>query len=518
MSEFEIVGVVSLDPPATAKVSTFNIMEAGAPGPLGPVGDVGPAGPAGPTGGVGPASTVPGPAGPAGSTGPAGPVGGVGPQGPVGDDGALGSATAAAGSAVEAAASADAAGTSATAAAGSAVGAAAEVPLATTQAGLAATSATAAAGSATSAGVSATAAEVSNVSATSGAAEALVSKDAAASSATTATGAATASAGSAASAASAPVLAALDAKAPVALTNLCTNPGPGVDATSWSSNDGSKWTSVFVAGEIRAERLVGASSFTLCFNKNTGVGGTGTTTLPTGTLWQFSVEIKPPVDAVTGTTTNGLIPAGIPLPANVYTRVAATGVGTGAGVYLTALRVDAYADPGAGGVFTYLRRAMLVQAPPTPTVPYFDGSSPGARWTGAVGASTSIGPGVPGSIVDLSSAQTLANKRRTPRVGTVASSATPTPTGDTADLYTVTALAVNATIAAPTGTPTDGQLLRLRIKDSGVARTLAWNAIYRAGSVALPTVTIAGRAHHLEFTYNAADGGKWDLLAAVTAG
>jgi hypothetical protein len=61
---------------------------------------------------------------------------------------------------------------------------------------------------------------------------------------------------------------------------------------------------------------------------------------------------------------------------------------------------------------------------------------------------------------------TLTNKRITERVNTIVSSATPTPAGDTTDEFTVTALAVNATFAAPTGTPTEGQVLLIRIKDN----------------------------------------------------
>lgn len=101
------------------------------------------------------------------------------------------------------------------------------------------------------------------------------------------------------------------------------------------------------------------------------------------------------------------------------------------------------------------------------------------------------------------------------RIGTVASSATPTPAGDTNDQFNITALAVNAVVAAPTGTPTDGQSLIIRIKDNGTARTLGWNAIFRASSdLALPTTTIVNKTLYLGFKYNAADA-KWDLLALL---
>lgn len=111
--------------------------------------------------------------------------------------------------------------------------------------------------------------------------------------------------------------------------------------------------------------------------------------------------------------------------------------------------------------------------------------------------------------------QTITNKRITKRVSTIASSATPTPNGDTTDVFTVTALAEAAEFAAPTGTPTDEQCLVIRIKDNGTARALTWNAIYREGvDVALPDTTVESKTMKLGFMWNAADS-KWDLYAFV---
>ena len=108
--------------------------------------------------------------------------------------------------------------------------------------------------------------------------------------------------------------------------------------------------------------------------------------------------------------------------------------------------------------------------------------------------------------------QTLTNKRITERTNTIASSATPTPAWDTTDEFTVTALAANATFAAPTWTPTEWQVLLIRIKDDWTARTLAWNAIYRASSdLALPSTTIISKTLYLQFVYNNTDS-KFDLL------
>lgn len=97
-------------------------------------------------------------------------------------------------------------------------------------------------------------------------------------------------------------------------------------------------------------------------------------------------------------------------------------------------------------------------------------------------------------------------------VATIASSATITPNSDTTDMQTVTALATNTTIAAPTGTPYDGKPLLLRIKDDGTSRTLTWNSAYRAGTdFALPTATTISKTMYVQFVYNTADS-KWDAV------
>lgn len=116
--------------------------------------------------------------------------------------------------------------------------------------------------------------------------------------------------------------------------------------------------------------------------------------------------------------------------------------------------------------------------------------------------------------VGRTSTQTLTNKRLTPRIGTTASSATPTPDADAHDQYNVTALAAGATFAAPSGTPTDSQKLTLRIKDNGTARTLAFNAIYRAIGVTLPTTTVISKTIYIGCIYNAADT-KWDVVSVA---
>lgn len=136
-----------------------------------------------------------------------------------------------------------------------------------------------------------------------------------------------------------------------------------------------------------------------------------------------------------------------------------------------------------------------------------------ATWL-ATPSLTNLNSAITGDIVvGAAATQTLTNKRITLRIVSTASSSTPTPNGDTTDQYEVTALAAGATFGAPTGTPTDGQPLTIRIKDNGGAQTLAWNAIYRASSdLALPTTTVISKTMYLKFIYNSADS-KWDFVA-----
>jgi hypothetical protein len=76
---------------------------------------------------------------------------------------------------------------------------------------------------------------------------------------------------------------------------------------------------------------------------------------------------------------------------------------------------------------------------------------------------------------------------------TTTSSATPTPTGNAQrNELIVTALAENCTIAAPTGTPAAGNMLKVIITASGGTRTVGYNAALTAGNVTRTTSVPSG--------------------------
>jgi len=96
-----------------------------------------------------------------------------------------------------------------------------------------------------------------------------------------------------------------------------------------------------------------------------------------------------------------------------------------------------------------------------------------------------------------------------------ASSATLTVDSETTEVAVLTAQAAALTIAAPTGSPVEGQKLIIRVKDNGSARGITFNAIFRAIGITLPTTTVASKITYLGFVYNSTDT-KWDAIAVKT--
>lgn len=111
----------------------------------------------------------------------------------------------------------------------------------------------------------------------------------------------------------------------------------------------------------------------------------------------------------------------------------------------------------------------------------------------------------------IDAVETLTNKRITPRVQSVTSSATVTPNADNDDAVKVTAQAAGLTLANPSGTPTAMQAMIVRIKDNGTARSLTYGSQYRAIGVSLPTTTVISKTLYLGLVWNS-DDTKWDVV------
>jgi hypothetical protein len=97
-------------------------------------------------------------------------------------------------------------------------------------------------------------------------------------------------------------------------------------------------------------------------------------------------------------------------------------------------------------------------------------------------------------------------------------SGTLTPNGDTTDVFNAFALDGGITLAAPSGTPVDGQKLILRLRDDGTARAITWttsSGAYREIGVTLPTTTTATKITYVGCVYNSTDS-FWDVVALTT--
>lgn len=119
------------------------------------------------------------------------------------------------------------------------------------------------------------------------------------------------------------------------------------------------------------------------------------------------------------------------------------------------------------------------------------------------------------TVAGTDATQTLTNKRVTPRVSTTTSSATPTINTDTTDVFGLTAQTVDITSFTTnlSGTPTDGQLLRIYIVGTA-ARAITWGASFESSTVTLPGSTVSTNRLDVGFVWNAATS-KWRCVATA---
>lgn len=151
-------------------------------------------------------------------------------------------------------------------------------------------------------------------------------------------------------------------------------------------------------------------------------------------------------------------------------------------------------------------------APSTLSVNY----AASAGSAGSATDSSNLGGVAPANYATLTGSQTLTNKRVTQRVVSHATATSITPNCDTTDIAHMTNTQATGTfsIMNPSGTPTDGQTLIIRLKCTN-AQTYSWGANYRFSTdLPQPTVSSTGKTDYLGFKYNSTDS-KWDLLSAI---
>jgi hypothetical protein len=117
-----------------------------------------------------------------------------------------------------------------------------------------------------------------------------------------------------------------------------------------------------------------------------------------------------------------------------------------------------------------------------------------------------------GTVVGTTDTQTISGKRITPRVGSTASSATPTINTDNVDMFGITALTVDITSMTTnlSGTPDDGQMLWLYFVGVGPVRAITWGASFEAGAAKLP-LSVGNTRLDVSLVWNAGTS-KWRCM------
>ena len=225
-----------------------------------------------------------------------------------------------------------------------------------------------------------------------------------------------------------------------------------------------------------------------------GTGLSGGTITGTGTIALANTAVTP------GTFTNATV--------TVDAQGRLTAASSGSSGTSISVGTTAPGSPASGALWWNSEEGKL-------KIYYNDGTS--SQW---VDAFTASAPTYDTSIVaTLTDVQTLTNKRITSRTGSngATTSGTITPPSNSYDQYNISGLTGAITLAVPSGTPTDGQRLTLKIEDNGTPRAITWTTTtggYRIIGTVLPTTTVANKITYVGCVYNAADS-FWDVIAVA---
>ncbi|HEV2402807.1 MAG TPA: glycosyl hydrolase family 28-related protein [Candidatus Saccharimonadales bacterium] len=182
---------------------------------------------------------------------------------------------------------------------------------------------------------------------------------------------------------------------------------------------------------------------------------------------------------------------------------------------------------GGAGDVTFENCVGSIGTQYTGTLPAFSGSQPLRQIAGAVSDSSFAHTPLNGTLaLDTTDTRLYAringgwqNMRAVRSTTLTAVVNIYTPNGDTTDIAIISGPSANFTVAAPTGTPIDGQTLILRIVSGTTGFAPSWNMAYiSSGICTLPTgAQPANLTTTFGFQYNAAKA-VWVLLALDATG
>ncbi len=270
-------------------------------------------------------------------------------------------------------------------------------------------------------------------------------------------------------------------------------------------------------GNLADWQVAGSSKFKVDSSGNLTVAGTQTFTGNTTVSGNLAVNGNTTLgDASTDTVT---LNAAAVTVANDTNFVLSGGV-NGASFNTNTLSIDA--TNGRVGIGTTAPGALLDVglAGTTLGVIRLEGSTSGyaaLQPTAAAGSVTLTLPAATDTLVGKATTDTLTNKRVTRRAVTVTQHATPTINTDNTDVAHITGLAqaISSMTTNLSGTPVEGDMLRIDITDDGTARAITWGASFEAsGTVALPTTTVVNVRLDVGFIWNTVTS-KWRCVASA---
>lgn len=112
-------------------------------------------------------------------------------------------------------------------------------------------------------------------------------------------------------------------------------------------------------------------------------------------------------------------------------------------------------------------------------------------------------------------AEAYTDAKVAPVIQSITSASTITPAAGNSNVD-VTALAVAASVANPSGTWSHLTQMVISITDNGTAQALSWDTGYRVKDLMLPTTTIVGYTLYVSIIYNSSSG-VWSVVGVVYA-